>query len=100
MDKLGAYLKDVASEFSRLIVGYLMRLILIYNEHIIIANVVKSVAYEEAFTSRDTEKHLTAIVYVHIGIRISLFGIVDSKALILTRVGYCRRAAVEYIIHV
>lgn len=64
-----------------------MRLVLIDNENVVIGNIVKSITYKEVFAARDAEKDLTAIVDMHIGIGVSMLGIIDSEALILTCVG-------------
>ena len=80
MQKFGAYLENVATEASVVIIGYLMRLVLIYNEKIVVVYVVDLTADKEAFTPRNAEKDLTAIVDMYIGIRIALLGIIYAKA--------------------
>ena len=70
MYKIGADLKNVAMEILLVIVCDLVRLVLIYNKEIVVLNVVKLTANEEAFATRKAEKHLTAIVNMYIGIGI------------------------------
>ena len=100
MYKIGADLKNVAMEILLVIVCDLVRLVLIYNKKIVVLNVVKLTANEEAFATRKAEKHLTAIVYMDIGIGIALLGIVNAKACVITSVCNGEGAAFEYIFHV
>ena len=72
MEKIGADLEDVAMEFSALLISDLVCLVLVYNENVVIMNVIELTADKEVFVSGKAEKHLTAIVNMYIGIGIAL----------------------------
>ena len=84
VQKCGAYLEYVTTKLLAVLVGYLVRLVLIYHEKVIIVNFIYLTADKEAFAARDAEKKLTAIVYMYIGVRIAFLGVVDAKACVLT----------------
>ena len=100
MKKIGADLEYVTAEaFLIVVIGDLMRLVLVYHENVIIVDVVKLTANEEAFSARQAEKDLTAIVNMYIGIGISVLGIVDSEACVVAGMGNCQRTAFKYAFH-
>ena len=90
VQKFGADLKDVALEFSAGVIGDLMRFVLINNKDIVIMDVIKLTADQEAFSAGNAEKDLTAVVDMYIGIWIAFFGIVDAESCSLAGVGNCR----------
>ena len=99
VQKRGAYLEYVAAEFLAVLVGYLVRLVLIYDEKVVIVNVVYLTANEKAFAAREAEKELTAIVDMYIGVGISLLGVIDAKASVVAGVGNSTRAAFKNVVH-
>ena len=99
MQKLGTDLEDVAAEALVLGICNFVRLVLIYDENIVVVHVVNLSADKKAFSSRYTEKDLTAIVDMYVRIRISLLRIIDSEACVFAGIGYCSRAAFKYVFH-
>ena len=100
MQKLGAYLENVSAEVLIIRIGYLVRLILIYNKNIVIVNVIYLSTDQKALAAGNTEKDLTAIVDMYIGIRIALLRIVDAEACVVAGVGDGERAAFKYAFHI
>ena len=99
VQKFGAYLKNKATEACIVVVGDLVRLVLVYNEHVVVIDLVNLPADKEAFATRETEKDLAAIVYMYVGIWVALLGIIHSEAGIAASVGDSSRAAFKNMVH-
>ena len=99
MQKVGTYLENVSAKISTLLVGYLMRLILIYNENIVVVYLVQLSSNKEAFAARKAEKYLAAIVDMYIGVGITLLRVVNAKACVFAGVCNGKGATIKYAFH-
>ncbi len=86
MQKFRTYLEDVAVKLHTALVGYFMYFVLIDNKNVVVADVVYLSSDKEAFTARQTEKDLAAIVDMYIGIGVSLLGVIDAEACVVAGV--------------